>query len=135
MKGTSPVTTLTPAQLAELLRDSAAEFFDGYAAEAAAQLLCGHRSLLNRVDFLTACVDYDHDGTRPVAWIVWEAIPAYVWRAALSSSEANILRLVAELGGVDTGVPLANLLGGLDERNARLVLDAIAHQLTLGGRR
>jgi hypothetical protein len=58
-----------------------------------------------------------------------------VWRAPLSSSEANILRLVAELGGVDTGVPLANLLCGLDESNARLVLDALAHVLTLGGRR
>jgi hypothetical protein len=129
------VTTLTPAQLAELLRASAADFSDGYSAEAAAYLLTGHRSLLTRVDFLTACVDYDHDGTTPVAWTVWEAIPAYVWRAPLSSSEANILRLVAELCGVDTGVPLANLLCGLDEGNARLVLDALTHVLTLGGRR
>jgi hypothetical protein len=129
------VTTLTPAQLAELLRASAADFSDGYAAEAAAYLLCGHRCLLTRVDFLTACVDYDHDGTTPVAWIVWEAIPAYVEQAPLSSSEANILRLVAELGGIDTGVPLATLLAGLDDSNARLVLDAMAHVLKRGGRR
>jgi len=123
------VTTLTPAQLAELLRASAADFSDGYAAEAAAQLLCGHRSLLSRVDFLTACVDYDHDGTTPVAWIVWEAIPGFVERAPLSSSEANILRLVAELGGIDSGWPLAVLVSGLDDGNARLVLDALAHAL------
>jgi hypothetical protein len=129
MKGTSPVTTLTPAQLAELLRDSAAEFSDGYAAEAAAQLLCGHRSLLSRVDFLTACVDYDHDGTRPVAWVVWEAIPGYVEQAALSSSEVRILRQVAELGGTDIGVPPDELLTSLDDGNARLVLDAVAHAL------
>jgi hypothetical protein len=127
------VTTLTPSQLAELLRASAADFSDGYAAEAAAHLLCGHRSLLTRVDFLTACVD--HDGTTPVAWIVWEAIPDYVEQAPLSSSEANILRLVAELGGIDSRVPLANLLTGLDDSNARLVLDALAHALNRGGRR
>ena len=123
------MTTLTPSQLAELLRASAADFSDGYAAEAAAHLLCEHRSLLTYVDFLTACVDYADDGTTPVAWIVWEAIPGYVDRAPLSSSEANILRLVAELGGIDTSVPLANLLASLDDSNARLVLDALAHVL------
>jgi hypothetical protein len=124
--------TLTTDQLAELLRASAAGW---YATEAAAQVLCGHRSLLTRSDFLAACVEYDHDGTTPVAWVDWSAIPAYVWRAPLSSSETNILRLVAELAGVDTGVPLGDLLCGLDESNAHLVLDAIAHPLTLGGRR
>ena len=54
-KGTSPVTTLTPSQLAELLRASAADFSDGYAAEAAAHLLTRHRSLLTRVDRGTRC--------------------------------------------------------------------------------
>ena len=127
------MTTLTPSQLAELLQASAADFSDGYAAEAAAYLLCGHRCLLNRVDFLTACVDYDHDGTTPVAWIVWETIPDYVEQAPLSSSEANILRLVAELGGIDTGVPLANLLAGLDDSNAHLVIDALAYALRFDG--
>ena len=120
------MTTLTPAQLAALLRASSV---GAYGTEAAAQLLCGHRSLLGRADFLAACVDYDHDGTTPVAWITWDAIPAYVTRAALSSSEANILRLVAELAGTDTGVPLDALLSGLDDGNARLVLDALAHAL------
>jgi hypothetical protein len=120
------VTTLTPDQLVALLRASSAGW---YATEAAAQLLCGHRSLLGRADFLAACVDYDHDGTTPVAWIVWEAIPRYVERASLSSSEANILRLVAELAGIDTGWPLAVLVSGLDDGNARLVLDALAHAL------
>ena len=128
------MTTLTPAKLAALMRASAAGY---YATEAAAQLLCGHRSLLTRSDFLDACVDYDHDGTTPVAWVVWEAIPGYVDRAALSSSEARILRLVAELAGTDTGVPLDELLSSLDDVNARLVLDAISHALRLdaGGRR
>jgi hypothetical protein len=124
------MTTLTPDQLAALLRASAAGW---YATEAAAQLLCEHRSLLTRADFLAACVDYDHDGTTPVAWVTWDAIPAFVGRAPLSSSEARILRLAAELGGTDTGVPLAELLSGLDDTNARLVLGAIAHVLRMRG--
>jgi hypothetical protein len=126
------VHTLTTDQLAALLRASAE---DSFGTQAAAQILCGHRNLLDRADVVAACVDYDHDGTRPVAWIVWSAIPAFVDRAPLWSSEANILRLVAELGGTDTGVPLDALLSGLDAGNARLVLDAITHALTLGGRR
>jgi hypothetical protein len=129
------VTTLSTPQLAHLLRTSAAGW---YATEAAAQLLCEHRSLLTRADLMAACVEYDHDGTEPVAWVVWDAIPEYVDRAPLSSSEARILRLAAELGGADTGVPLDELLSSLDDENARLVLDAIAHALRLdreGGRR
>jgi hypothetical protein len=126
------VHTLTTDQLAQLLGDSSAGY---YATEAAARLLSGHRSLLDRADFLAACIDYDHDGSRPVAWIVWGAIPEFVDRAPLSGSEARILRLAAELGGTDTGVPLDELLSGLDDANARLVLDAIDHALTHGRRR
>jgi hypothetical protein len=128
-KGTSPVATLSTSQLAHLLRASSAGW---YAAEAATQLLCEHRSLLTRADFLAACVEYDHDGTEPVAWVVWDDIPGYVARAPLSSSEEKILRIAAELGGRDTGVPLAELLTGLDDSNAQLVLDAIAHVVRLG---
>jgi hypothetical protein len=120
------VTTLTPDQLVALLRASSAGW---YATEAAAQLLCRHCSLLGRADLVAACVDYDHDGTAPDAWVAWDAIPAYVNRTTLSSSEANILRLVAELVGIDTGVPLADLVSGLDDGNARLILDALAHAL------
>jgi hypothetical protein len=126
------VHTLTTDQLAQLLGDSSGGY---YATEAGARLLRGHRSLLDRADFLAACVEYDHDGTRPVAWIVWSAIPEFVERAPLSGSEARILRLVAELGGTDTGVPLDELLSGLDDTNARLVHDAINHAITRGGRR
>jgi hypothetical protein len=120
------VTTLTPSQLASLLRESAAGY---YAAEAAAQLVCEHRSLLTRADFLAACVDYDHDGTAPVAWFDWAAVVDFSRRGPLSGSEARILRLAAELAGQDTGQPLDELLSGLDDGNAQLVLDAIAHAL------
>jgi hypothetical protein len=132
MKGTSPVTTLTPDQLATLLRASAGGY---YPEEAAARLICEHRSLLARDDFLAACVDYDHDGTTPVAWIDWPAVVDFADREPLSGSEARILRLAAELAGHDTGQPLAELITSLDDTNARLVLDAIAHALTWGGRR
>ena len=62
---------------------------------------------------------------------MWDAIPAYVDQAPLSSSEERVLRLAAELGGSNTGFALAELLAGLDDGNARLVLDAIAHALRL----
>jgi hypothetical protein len=126
------VHTLTTDQLAALLRASAAGF---YSTEAAAQLICGHRSLLRRSEFRDACIQYDHDGDEPFAWIDWDAIPDYATRAPLSSSEVRILRLAAELAEIDTGIPLGDLLAGLDDHNARLVLDAIAHTVTHGGRR
>jgi hypothetical protein len=120
------VTTLTPDQLAHLLRSSAA---GPYADEAAVMLVCEHRSWLTRRDFVAACVNYDHDGTVPVAWMDWVAVPAFADRAACSSSEARVLRLAAELAGVDTGHPLVELLTSLDDSNSRLVLFAVAHAL------
>jgi hypothetical protein len=121
--------TLTTDQLAELLQQSAAGY---YPAEAAARLLCEHRIWLERADFLAACVDYDHDGTTPVAWVEWPAVPGFLDRASCSSSEDRILRLAAELAGVDTGQPLVELLTSLDDHNARRVVDAIAHALHRG---
>jgi len=124
--------TLSTTQLAALLRASAHGF---YADEAAVQLVCEHRSLLDRADFLAACIEYDHDGTTPVAWIEWSAVVDFARRGPLSGSEVRILSLAAELAGHDTGQPLAELVASLDDGNARLVLDAIAHALTWGGRR
>ena len=43
-------------------------------------LLIAHDRWLRRDDFLAACVDYDHhtgDG-HPVAWVDWDAVPAFV---------------------------------------------------------
>ena len=59
----------------------------------------------------------------------WVAVPAFADRAACSSSEARVLRLAAELAGVDTGHPMADLLMSLDDSNSRLVLFAVAHAL------
>lgn len=129
-----PTLPLDLDQLAGGLRASAAGY---YPSEAATELLIAHASWLRRDDFLTACVDYDHDGSTPIVWIDWAAVPAFLAKAPCSSSEARILRLIAELEGEDTGWPLVDLLTGLDDANSRLFLGAIAHalQITLESRR
>jgi hypothetical protein len=126
------VTTLTPDQLARLLSVWAAGC---YSDEAATQLICQHRTWLTRADFLAACVEYDHDGTTPVAWVDSGAVPGFVDDTGCSSSEGRILRLAAELAGTDTGRPLGELLSGLDDSNACIVADAIAHPLRIEARR
>ncbi len=128
------MNTLTLDQLGDLLLADAEGV---YAGEAAAHLLIAHDRWLRRDDFLAVCVNYDHhagDG-HPVAWVDWDAVPAFVEAAPCASSEARILRLACELAGVDTGHPLEDLLAGLDDIRGGLVLDALAHAVTRGGRR
>lgn len=126
------MTTLTPDQLAHLLRQWAA---GSRADEAAIELLVAHGTWLHRSDFLARCVDYDHDGTHPVAWIDWDAVVPWIADGtACSASEARVLCLAAELAGIDSGQPLADLLSGLDDRNSAVVVDAIAHALRVVGR-
>ncbi len=125
------MNTLTTDTIAALLRQRAT---GSYADEAAVELLIAHRTWLDRPDFLTACVDYDHDGSDPVVWVDWQAVPAFVDGAPCSASEGRILRIAAELSGIDTACPLADLLCGLDARNSVLVVDAIAHALRVVGR-
>jgi hypothetical protein len=123
--------TLTTDTIAALLRRRAT---GSYADEAAVELLIAHDMWLGRRDFLTACVDYDHDGHGPVVWVDWHAVPAFLDGAPCSASEARVLRLAAELSGIDTACPLADLLCGLDDRNSALVVDAVAYALRVVGR-
>lgn len=123
--------TLTTDEIAALLRRWAT---GSYADEAAVELLIGHRAWLDRTDFVARCLEYDHDGHHPTVWVDWHAVPAFVDQAPCAASEARILRLVAELAGTDTGLPLADLLCGLDDRNSALVVDAVAHALQVAGR-
>lgn len=125
------MNTLTTDTIAALLRRRAT---GSYADEAAVELLIAHDMWLGRRDFLTTCVDYDHDGHDVVVWVDWHAVPAFLDGAACSASEARVLRLAAELSGIDTGCPLADLLCGLDDRNSTLVVDAVAHTLRVVGR-
>lgn len=137
--------TLPLARLAALLTANAKGY---YATEAATRLLIGHETWLHRTDFLASCVetwdaeysvgaatwpdhlDLDPD-TITGAAVNWGHIPGFVAEAACSGSEGRVLRLVAELAGYDTATPLDELLSGLDDRNSRLVVDAIAHALHL----
>ena len=129
------MNTLPTSRLALALRATAR---GSYGTEAAVELLIGHGTWLRRNDFLNHVVEYGNDtgGTAIThAWIPWEDIPTFLTRARCAGSEARILRLATELAGVDSGVPLVELLAQLDDTNAALVLDAIAHVLTRGGRR
>ena len=107
-----------------------------YATEAAAQLICGHRSLL-RSSGLPGRLHPVRPRRRRAIRLDRLGRHPRVRRSErrCRRSEARILRLAAELAEIDTGVPLDDLLAGLDDTNARLVLDAITHALTHGGRR
>lgn len=106
---------------AEALRRQAA---GSLAAEAAAALLVEHGVWLRRADFLrhVTVVPGLVDGL-PMASVEWQG--ALAADLPSSSSEAQMLRLAAELAGVDSGVPLRDLLLGLDDRNAAIFLRAV----------
>src|SRR4051812_37696114 len=95
-------TTLTPTQLAPMLRAWAAGL---YPSEAGVELLIAHGHWLRRRDFLTSLVDALDDGwgrhgeVVPMASIDWERVETFVAQAGASSSEAAILRFAASLAG------------------------------------
>jgi hypothetical protein len=97
-------------------------------AEAAVELLIAHDLWPHRGDFLATAVTVTpalDDPGRLLAFIDWPAaLAAYL---PASSSEWQILALAAELAGVDSGRPLSELLGGLDDGNTFLVLRAVVH--------
>jgi hypothetical protein len=99
--------------------------------EAATELLVRYDRWLGRRDFRANCIDAEHDldTGRWFVRIEWDNVGGFLEDAVFSSSEGRVLRLAAELAGVDSGLPLAELLGGLDNHNSRLVIDAIAHTL------
>jgi hypothetical protein len=149
------MTTLPVGRLAALLTASAKGY---YATEAATALLIAHGVWLRRGDFIAACVEFSDVAGEPIRYdphstgsvdghptlvltpsdphatvayarVLWDQLPSFAEGAACSGSEDRILRLVAELAGHDTGVPLDELLLGLDATNSASVLDAIAHAL------
>jgi hypothetical protein len=124
-------TTLSPAQLAPMLRAWAAGL---YASEAAVELLIAHGSWLCRRDFLASLVDAVDDGwgprgaVVPMASVDWERAEAFLTEAYAASSEIAMLRLAASLAGVTGGPSLLEMTGGLDDVNAGHVLEALAHR-------
>ncbi|GAA3238250.1 hypothetical protein [Actinocorallia longicatena] len=114
-------------ELAAMLRRAA----DGLlTASAAVDLLIGHRTWLTRSDF-ARYVEVETNpiyvGESPMAWVKWKAAVTAVkaGRLACTSSEAAMLRIAV---GIAEGVPvdLREVVGGLDEVNLGLVLEALA---------
>lgn len=131
MTTTIDPTTLTVDELAPMLRAWAGGL---YTDEAAVELLIQHRTWLRRRDFVVALVDAVVDGwgpqgvVVPMASIDWEGVEAFLDEAPASRSEICILRLAASLAGAQVAGSLRDLTVNLDDTNAALVLDALAHR-------
>jgi hypothetical protein len=101
-----------------------------FTAEAAVELLIGHRSWLYREDFLEIAVEYGQGITSgPVMAVVdWEAAVAALEAGVLpcSGGEGRVLRIAASIAA---GVPvdLRETVTGLDENNAVLAAAAVLH--------
>ena len=125
--------TISPDQLATMLRAWAAGL---YTSEAAVELLIAHGHWLVRGDFRQALVDAVDDGwgrggdVVPMASIDWDAVGDFLEQpdVGASSSEVTILKLAASMAGARGPTSLMEITGSLDETNARLVLDALAHR-------
>jgi hypothetical protein len=100
------------------------------AAEAAVELLIGHRWWLHRADFAEVAVEPGRNvftGT-VVAAVGFQAAAAALEAGALpcSSGEGQVLRIAASIAA---GVPvdLREAVTGLDAGNAVLVAEAVLH--------
>ena len=122
---------LTPEQLAPMLRAWAAGIL---ASQAAIELLIRHDVWLRRPDFRAALVDAVTDGwgpggtIQPLAAVDWDGVETYLDTAICSRSDAAVLRLAASLAGVTVQDSLLAMTSSLDDVNATLILDALAHR-------
>ena len=124
---------LPPDQLASMLRAWASGLYSG---EAAVELLIAHGAWLARRDFRVGLVDAVDDGwgrrgaVVPMAAIGWDVVADFLDQPEVgaSTSEVSILRLAASLAGARGPTSLMELTGTLDDTNAALVLDALAHR-------
>ncbi|MHB8671381.1 MAG: hypothetical protein ACYDAD_12655 [Acidimicrobiales bacterium] len=102
----------------------------GFCAEAAVELLIGHRSWLLCNDFVggfTETFDSTVDGP-PMAFVDWSAAVVALESGQLpcSSSEGQVLQLAASLAeGI--AVDLREAVSGLDATNAALAAEALLH--------
>ena len=99
-------------------------------AEAAAEILIGHRSWLRRDDFIDGFIrsGWDLASDTPMAYLDWPAAVTAINTATLacSSSEAQILRIAASIA---EGIPvdLQENITSLDSHNTNLVTRAVIH--------
>ncbi|HEX3188858.1 MAG TPA: hypothetical protein VHS30_03610 [Streptosporangiaceae bacterium] len=104
-----------------------------YCAQAAAELLIGHRVWLGRAEFVDRFVRVCAGWTGAVMAVVdWSGVVDAVdsGRLGCSGSEAAVLRIAASLAA-GVAVDLGDALTGLDEANLTLVAQAV---LRAGGR-
>ena len=105
-----------------------------FAVEAAVELVIAHRTWLTRSDFRARLVDAVQDGSGPAGTIVpmatidWEQVPAFLDDVPSSSSESAILMFASSLAGGHRGASILAMTDGLDDSNAALVLEALAHR-------
>lgn len=123
-----PGKIMTAPGLGAALRACAAGL---YPAEAGISLLIHHGTFLHRGDFTSQFIHHGtsiSDGTTKMAAIDWDAAITALDAGDLpcSGGERRILRLAASLAA---GIPvdLQDAVTGLDDRNIRLLLAAIAH--------
>lgn len=101
-----------------------------FCAEAAVELLIGHRAWLLRGDFLGQFVEAfgDMTGHSPMALVDWSAALGAVESGcmACSSSEDRVLRIAASIA---EGIPvdLRDAVCGLDATNTVIVARALVH--------
>jgi hypothetical protein len=99
-------------------------------AEAAAEILIGHRSWLRRDDFVDTFIQagWDLTSDTPMACVNWPAVLTALDTGTLacSSGEAQILRIAASIA---EGIPvdLRENLTSLDIHNTNLVTRAVIH--------
>jgi hypothetical protein len=97
-------------------------------AEAAVELLIGHRQWLGNEEFVGQFMDSTTGLNGEMAWVEWEEAVGAVDAGNLgcSSSEAQVLAIAASIAA---GVPvdLGDALTGLDHHNVSLVAEAMAH--------
>ena len=101
-----------------------------FTAEAAVELLIGHRSWLYRQDFLEIAVEFSQEitGGAALAAVDFEAAARALEAGVLPccGGEGRVLRIAASIAG---GVPvdLGEAVTGLDENNAVLAAAAVLH--------
>lgn len=131
MKRTDRETALSPAAPARLPAALRAAASGIHPLEAGTSLLIECGCWLHREDFtgqfVTTATSIS-DGTTLLATIDWEAAITALDAGKLpcSGGERRVLRLAASIAGA-IPVNLYDNLPGLDQRNARLLINAIRH--------
>jgi hypothetical protein len=105
----------------------------GHQAEAAVELLVGHRGWLHRPDFVTTALRVLPDGLGAdgsedhLVAVDWERAARYAGRIRTDGPDVAVLRVALGLAGQPVAPPLGELIGRLDQAGTTLVLHAIAH--------